>query len=575
MANGRGAVPGSAGRDESPKVVASRHKQRTPIGEHQVTDPAQNSRRSIGAPVAVIGSILAFAAIAGVILFARGGGSGNYAYTSVTVTSLPASTTTAPTNTTLSPTTQPSVTSQQPVGKRPSEIAKATVLLTQLDDSGRQICFSGSGSIIDPTGLILTNAHVVMSDPTCGYSKLGVEITTRTDTLPELRYIAEVAGYDPALDLATVRIVTDIDGNPVDITDLPFLRLGDSEALEVGDKITMVGYPAIGGITVTVTEGIISGFAGEPGVADKRAWIKTDAAISGGNSGGAATDSSGRLIGVPTTAGIRGELTVDCRVLEDTNGDGVVNDSDTCVPIGGFLNGLRPIKLASDVITAAHNGEVSSEWKSSPSADPSSVLDTADAYNVVFSPDVLADDTPSEVVLTAPGSATQLCAFWEYDGMADGVSYDAVWLIDGTVNDNVSYFDTAWAGGVAGSWWACMTSPDGLGSHSIEFEFQVEGQLLVSDAIYVGDDHLPANLTLNNKSSTEICGVFATPSSAADWGLNEMFSDESVRPEASITVPVTTGRWDLLISDCNNETLDVTNEIEITADTSIDYPAGG
>jgi len=423
--------------------------------------------------------------------------------------------------------------------------------------------------------LILTNAHVVMSDPTCGYSKLGVEITTRTDALPELRYIAEVAGYDPALDLATVRIVTDIDGNPVDITDLPFLGLGDSEALEVGDKITMVGYPAIGGITVTVTEGIISGFAGEPGVAGNRAWIKTDATISGGNSGGAATDSSGRLIGVPTTAGISGELTVDCRVLEDTNNDGVVDDSDTCVPIGGFLNGLRPIKLAADVIAAAKNGDVSNEWKSQPSADPASVLDTADAYNVVFSPDVLPDDTPSEVVLTAPGSATQLCAFWEYVGMADGVSYDAVWLIDGTVNENVSYFDTSWAGGVEGSWWACMTNPDGLGSHSIEFEFQVEGQLLVSDAIYVGDNHSPAKLTINNKSTTEVCGIFATPSSAADWGLNELFSDESVLPGASITVPLTTGRWDILITDCNSETLDVINEIEITNDTSIDYPSGG
>ena len=575
MANIHGGVSCYAPSGESPKVVTSRHPPEARNGSQKVTDPVQKPRRSIGSAFAVIGSILAFAAIAGVILSANGRSDKNID-TSFTFTTPPATTSTTAAATSNPPTTtEPSTTTLQPVGKRPSEIAKATVLLTQLDDNGEQVCFSGSGTVIDPTGLILTNAHVVMSDPTCGYSKLGVEITTRTDTLPELRYIAEVAGYDPALDLATVRIVTDIDGNPVEITDLPFLALGDSEALEVGDKITMVGYPAIGGITVTVTEGIISGFAGEPGVAGNRAWIKTDATISGGNSGGAATYSSGRLIGVPTTAGITGELAVDCRVLEDTNGDGVVNDSDTCVPIGGFLNGLRPINLASNVITAALDGAVSDEWKSSGNTDPTSVLDTADAYNVVFSPSVLADDTPSDVVLNLPGSATQVCAFWDYDGMADGASYDAVWLIDGTVNENVSYFNTTWAGGASGSWWACMTNPQGIGSHAVEFEFQVEGQLLVSDAIYVGDNHSPVDLTVNNNSSTEVCGVFATPSSAADWGLNEMFSDESLLPGSALTVPVTTGRWDILFTDCNPETLDEIEGIEITTDTSVAYPSGG
>jgi len=530
----------------------------------------KTSGPSIGTPAALIGSVVAFAAVVAVVLLTMGGGSGG------TVDSVPATTVTSPaTSAAGSTTAAPTTTAYPPVGTRPSEIAKATVLLTQLDDNGDQVCFSGSGTILDPSGLILTNAHVVMSDPSCGYSKLGVEITTRTDTAPELLYIAEVAGYDPSLDLATVRIVSDLDGNPVELSDLSFLEIGDSDSLEVGDKITMVGYPAIGGNTVTVTEGIISGFAGEPGVTDKRAWIKTDATISGGNSGGAATDSSGRLIGVPTTAGIRGELTVDCRVLEDTNGDGVVDDSDNCVPIGGFLNGLRPVKLAADVIASARNGEVSSEWNSNAGTDPSAVLDTAEAYNVVFSPDVLADDTPSEVVLTLPSDATQICAFWDYDGMVDGASYDAVWLIDGSVNENVSYFDTNWAGGVTGSWWACMTSPDGIGSHAVEFEFQVEGKLLANDAIYVGDDHVPTDLVFNNESQTEVCGVFATPSSAADWGLNELFIDESIQPAGSMTLPITTGRWDILVDDCDGNTLDVINEVEVAGTTTVDYPTGG
>ena len=64
---------------------------------------------------------------------------------------------------------------------------------------------------------------------------------------------------------------------------LPAIVLGDSEELRLGERISIFGYPGIGGETVTFTSGNVSGFSNEKGVRDKRAWIKTDATIAGGN----------------------------------------------------------------------------------------------------------------------------------------------------------------------------------------------------------------------------------------------------------------------------------------------------
>ncbi len=537
--------------------------------------PDQSSRVTTSGPVAVLASVAAFVAIVAVLIVTLGdhtdsGSSDGVAIPSSTSSAAdPSATTTSPLSAT---STVPLSTGPQAVGAAPADIATATVLLAQLDDDGNHVCYIGSGSIIDPTGIILTNAHVVMSDPTCSYTKLGVEITTRTDTPPELLYLAEVAGYDAALDLATVRIISDLEGDPVDLTGLPFLELGDSDTVEVGDHISMIGYPAIGGSTVTVTEGIVSGFASEPAVTDNRAWIKTDATVSGGNSGGAATNDEGQLIGVPTTAGIQGQLTVDCRVLEDTNGDGLVNSADSCVPIGGFLNGLRPLKLAAPVIAAANRGETTDEWRDRRTVDPIDVLTTASAGNLVFSLGVNPDDTPSEIITTVPSSAESVCAFWDYSGMVDGASYDAIWMIDGTVLESASYLDNTWAGGEAGSWWACMQAPAEITSVAAEFAFLVEGEFLTSEAIYAGDVHQPIKVRINNRSEETVCYIFASPTAALGWGQDELAASEVVSPDQFVELPLTTGRWDVMLQDCDQNTLDIVEGINATGDFTYDYP---
>ena len=215
----------------------------------------------------------------------------------------------------------------------------------------------GSGTIISADGLILTNYHVVdtrdldlPSNARVVEGELAIYITTRSDRPPTLTYLAEVAASAPERDLAVLRIVTTIRGDKVDwrSVKLPFLALGDPGKLEPGDPIYILGYPGIGGETVTFTQGVVSGFTSEAGLGD-RAWIKTDATISGGNSGGTCLNDAGQLVAVPTQVG-RGGVEgkpeyVDCRPLADTKPQagagvqvtGIILDADTGWALPGAM----------------------------------------------------------------------------------------------------------------------------------------------------------------------------------------------------------------------------------------------
>ena len=142
----------------------------------------------------------------------------------------------------------------------------------------------GSGFIIDKSGIILTNAHVVDS---------ADKVTV---TLKDGRQLqGTVRGADEVTDLAVVKINT---GD----TDLPTAPLGDSSGVQVGDWAIAVGNPL--GLDNTVTLGIISTLrrsSTEVGVPNKRLdFIQTDAAINPGNSGGPLVNSAGEVIGINT-----------------------------------------------------------------------------------------------------------------------------------------------------------------------------------------------------------------------------------------------------------------------------------
>lgn len=257
----------------------------------------------------------------------------------------------------VSPTTTPS-----PLGKIPYQ-AVVQIKAIIRNNGQDQVGWTGSGTIISKDGLILTNAHVVLAPRLYDLQYLIIALTLAQDQPPEDMFVAGIVQVDPELDIAVIKPSSDLNGNPINYSalDLPFVPIGDSNTLQLGDTITVLGYPGIGGQTITLTRGLVSGFTSEQPYGN-RAWIKTTATISGGNSGGLALNDSGELIGVPSLVGsgdVNTGSIVDCRAIVDTNRDGVIDNSDTCVPTGGFINALRPVQLAMPLIQKAMAGLVS------------------------------------------------------------------------------------------------------------------------------------------------------------------------------------------------------------------------
>ncbi len=438
-----------------------------------------------------------------------------------------------------------------------SSLAQATVQIWALRLVGDAFepVWTGSGSIISKDGLILTNAHVV-DDRYDEYDRLGVAVLNRTDQPPEMSYLAEVAAVDYALDLAVIRIVSDLDGVPQEV-DLPTVEVGDSDNVEIGDHIRILGYPGIGGETITFTDGVVSGFTSERGLTG-RAWIKTDATIAGGNSGGMAVNDQGQLIGVPTIVGSAAdaEESVDCRYVADTNRDGEINNLDSCVPVGGFINGLRPVNLASPLTHAVDIGEeYVGELPVEP--EPTGGFDTSQVifHNLLFADGVTADDEPTQVVDSVPSGATRVCAFWDYDGMVDGMTWEALWFVDAQVNEQGSIIDNTWTGGDQGNWWVCIFDDAGLAQGLYEVVLSVEGEMQRSGAIFVGGDHPPTEFTLVNEAREQVCYAFISPAGAQNWGEDDLGSEEFVEPGMSRTWTLPAGIYDLLLEDCDGNTL--------------------
>jgi Do/DeqQ family serine protease len=136
----------------------------------------------------------------------------------------------------------------------------------------------GSGVLVDPSGLVVTNYHVIE-----GMTEVKVALADKRE------FEAEIALRDPRMDLAVLRLKGG--GN------FPVLELGDSDALEVGDFVIAIGDPF--GVGQTVTQGIVSALARtQIGINDYGFFIQTDAAINPGNSGGALVDLDGKLVGI-------------------------------------------------------------------------------------------------------------------------------------------------------------------------------------------------------------------------------------------------------------------------------------
>ncbi len=142
---------------------------------------------------------------------------------------------------------------------------------------------AGTGFVIDPSGVIVTNNHVVE-----GARKIQAVFSDGTTR------DAKVVGQNPPSDLAVVK---------VDASDLPTIALGNSDRVQVGDDVVAIGNALALQGGLTVTRGIISGLHREVGTNSGGALedvLQTDAAINPGNSGGPLVDAEGRVIGINT-----------------------------------------------------------------------------------------------------------------------------------------------------------------------------------------------------------------------------------------------------------------------------------
>ena len=210
---------------------------------------------------------------------------------------------------------------------------RATVFIVASNSSGED-CWSGSGFVVGDGSMVVTNAHVAAPGSKDSYlerqcTNLKVGYTTDDRKAPSIFRDANVLEISESEDLALLKINDPLKG-------IKSLELQNAR-LAIGDSLTVYGYPALGGETITVSNGVVSGFDSSGG----SELIKISAVINSGNSGGPVIDKDNKVIGVASAANQAG---IEC------------TDSGECYTDGQNVNLARPIKLVSDWLNA-RNGK--------------------------------------------------------------------------------------------------------------------------------------------------------------------------------------------------------------------------
>ena len=218
-------------------------------------------------------------------------------------------------------------------GADTANATKATVFIVASNSSGED-CWSGSGFVVGDGSMVVTNAHVAAPSSKDSYlekqcTKLKVGYTTDDRKAPSIFRNAQVLEISEREDLALLKVNDPLKG-------VKSLELQNAQ-LSIGDTLTVFGYPALGGETITVSNGVVSGFDSSGG----SELIKISAVINSGNSGGPVIDKDNKVIGVASAANQAG---IEC------------TDSGECYTDGQNVNLARPIKLVSDWLNA-RNGK--------------------------------------------------------------------------------------------------------------------------------------------------------------------------------------------------------------------------
>lgn len=359
-----------------------------------------------------------------------------------------------------------------------ADLQAATVqIIAKTNSEGRLTpMWTGSGTVLCPDGLILTNAHVASPrEPALAafYRSTDLLLSPDLDSIvisfvydpkkpPIETYVAEVVAADGPLDLAVLKIVETVDGKSVDPSslDLPCVEVGDSDKVKIGDSVTVLGFPGIGGDTITQTQGIVSGFESQDRIGDG-VWIKTDSTVAPGNSGGLAANQAGEIIGVPS---------MDVSIK------------------AGSIDRIRVINLAKPMLDAARSGRpYISPYVVRSSGNESFTLE---AWSMDFDEEYCPINPGSSI----PSSPSAVVANFKYSGLTDGEDYLEIVLFNGS---SIQSYVLDWQFGSSGNCWPVYVSeadfgnlPDGVYSFYV---FAGEGGDMLEEAegfaeIEVGGD---------------------------------------------------------------------------------------
>ena len=224
------------------------------------------------------------------------------------------------------------------------------------EDGEEYECTGGSGTLVASTDRVLTAAHVVEWTPedeaACPGAALwvGYPVEARGQTF--VWWKATVTASDELLDIALldVDLLPEPDGDAEAIDAIASIRDGswgvravasEEGGPNLGDPLHVLAYPGIGGWGITYTSGSAAGWSViYPDESDNFfEYLKLDLTVAGGSSGAGVLNERGELVGVIIQGGADWNSdTVDCRKLADTNEDGEVDELDTCIPVGGFIN---------------------------------------------------------------------------------------------------------------------------------------------------------------------------------------------------------------------------------------------
>lgn len=220
----------------------------------------------------------------------------------------------------------------------------STVLISvrnSSDSRGQDPRPRGSGVVVRSDGIVVTNQHVITNTKTNHpYDEIFLTLSGDGGSASSsARYRLRPVLISNEYDLALLQIKSDDGGKPIAKSfTFPAIEIGDSRKLKELDDLFIIGFPEKGGSTPTVNRGVVEGkdLLGN--------WIKTDARVIHGNSGGAAVNSDGKLVGIPTKV-LADEQGVD------KDGDGFPDNYRRF----GAVGFLRPSQLVGEMLVQMEN----------------------------------------------------------------------------------------------------------------------------------------------------------------------------------------------------------------------------